>query len=208
MDVQHHDSYHGGHGGRRCHHGSDSCYHHGPAHRYHHGGSGPGHQTSEGCSHHGGYRGRGKRCGGSRARRGDIQAAILALLGEQDMHGYQIIQELSERSGGAWAPSPGSVYPTLQLLKDQGLVTSDDAEGRKVFSLTDAGRERVESLPEKAPWDAMVKGPGRELRENAGSLMAAVGQLGHTGTPEQIEQASEMLAETRKRIYRILAGDE
>ncbi len=151
----------------------------------------------------------GIRGHGGRARRGDIQAAVLVLLAEQDMHGYQIIQELAERSGGAWAPSPGSVYPTLQMLKDQGFVTSQDADGRKVFSLTDAGRERVESLPEKAPWEAMAgnAGPGKQLRENTKALMAAVGQLGHTGTPEQIEQASELLAETRKRIYRMLAGD-
>ena len=91
---------------------------------------------------------------GMRARRGDIRAAVLRLLSEQPMHGYQMIQELSARSGGAWSPSAGSVYPTLQLLADEGLVTAEETAGKKVFSLTEAGIAAVaETADQPAPWD-------------------------------------------------------
>ena len=103
---------------------------------------------------HGGFGHLGKLMGmGSPVRRGDVQPAVIALLKEQDMHGYQIIQELTERSGGAWNPSPGSIYPILQMLEDQGMVTSEKVGGKRVFSLTDAGREYAETLPDQAPWD-------------------------------------------------------
>ena len=104
---------------------------------------------------------------GSPVRRGDVQPAVIALLKEQDMHGYQIIQELTERSGGAWNPSPGSIYPTLQMLEDQGMVTSEKVGGKRVFSLTDAGREYAETLPDQAPWDEATSDsdPTRRLRE-------------------------------------------
>jgi len=91
---------------------------------------------------------------GPRANRGDIRAAILALLAERPMHGYQIIQEITDRSGGVWAPSPGSVYPTLQHLEDEGLVTADTTEGKKVFSLTAAGQAANEARgATTAPWE-------------------------------------------------------
>ncbi len=95
--------------------------------------------------------------GGRRAGRGDIRAAILALLSEQGMHGYQIIRELSERTGGAWQPSPGSVYPTLQQLEDEELVSEQKSDtGRRVYELTDAGRERAAALPSPAPWEQVA----------------------------------------------------
>jgi DNA-binding PadR family transcriptional regulator len=87
--------------------------------------------------------GRGHGRGGHRAKRGDVRSAILALLGEKPMHGYEMIQELEERSGGRWRPSAGSIYPTLQLLEDEGLVRAQEVEGKRVFDLTDAGRERL-----------------------------------------------------------------
>src|SRR6188472_4443264 len=87
-----------------------------------------------------GFRGRGRG-----ARRGDVRSAILALLAESPMHGYQIITELGERSGGEWRPSAGSVYPTLQQLEDEGLVRSEASDGRRVMALTDAGREAAEA---------------------------------------------------------------
>ena len=103
--------------------------------------------------HGGGFGGFGGP-GGGRARRGDVRTAVLRLLGEQPMHGYQIIQELSSRSGGAWTPSAGSVYPTLQLLADEGLVTSEETGGKKIFSLTEAGIAAVaETADQPAPWD-------------------------------------------------------
>lgn len=145
-----------------------------------------------------------------RARRGDIRAAILRLLTEQPMHGYQIIQELSERSGGAWSPSAGSVYPALQLLADEGLVRSDDSNGKKVFSLTDAGHAAAhEAAQQPAPWDeAAALWPGRNgYHETVGKLMGAVFQVGKSGTSEQVKAAVEVLNDARKRLYAILGED-
>ncbi|TLM90913.1 MAG: PadR family transcriptional regulator, partial [Actinobacteria bacterium] len=97
-----------------------------------------------------------------RARRGDVRAAVLRLLSEQPMHGYQIIQELSQRSEGAWSPSAGSVYPTLQQLADEGLVSAEETGGKKVFSLTEQGTAEVaKTADQPAPWaDATVSDPG------------------------------------------------
>jgi len=148
---------------------------------------------------------------GNRARRGDVQSAVVALLKERSMHGYQIIQELSERTGGAWTPSPGSIYPTLQLLEDQSLVTSEQDTGRRVYSLTEADIAHAETLPEGAPWDEMSadsEDPACSLREAVMGLMGATAQIGRAGTPKQIEQTAEVLGEARKRIYQMLAGDE
>jgi DNA-binding PadR family transcriptional regulator len=147
---------------------------------------------------------------GSQVRRGDVQPAVIALLKEQDMHGYQIIQELTERSGGAWNPSPGSIYPILQMLEDQDMVTSEKVGGKRVFSLTDAGREYAETLPEQAPWEDLDNDsdPTRRLRKSFGGLMAATAQVGRSGSRDQIEKAADIVTEARKRIYELLAGDE
>ena len=146
---------------------------------------------------------------GSRARRGDVQPAILALLKEQDMHGYQIIQELSNRSGGAWTPSPGSIYPALSALEDQGFVTSEQVSGKRIFSLTDTGRTQAEQQPQAAPWEAFTEatGPKVKLRESMFSLGAATMQIMRGGTDEQAEQVSAILDEARKSIYLMLAGE-
>ena len=147
---------------------------------------------------------------GSRARRGDIRAAVLRLLAEQPMHGYQIIQELSARSEGAWSPSAGSVYPTLQLLADEGLVIAEEAGGKKVFSLTDAGAAKVaETADQPAPWEdaASADTAGGEFRDAAGKLMHAVFQIGKSGSKEQVAAAVEVLTEARKKLYAILAED-
>src|SRR5438067_13394684 len=97
-----------------------------------------------------GFARRGRRGGpGRRARRGDVRAAALALLSERPMHGYEMIQELEERTDGVWRPSPGAVYPALQLLEDQGLVTADAGAGKRLFSLTDAGREEAEKAGDR-----------------------------------------------------------
>lgn len=161
----------------------------------------PGHGSAHGHGH--------VRFGhGSRARRGDVQVAVLALLREQDMHGYQIIQELSDRSGGAWSPSPGSVYPTLQMLEDQGMVKSERVGGKRVFSLTDLGRTHAEQIPEGAPWASIAEesDPERRLRESFLGLVSAATQVARAGSPEQVEQAADIVADARKRIYTILAG--
>lgn len=143
-----------------------------------------------------------------RARRGDVRAAVLRLLAEQPMHGYQIIQELSARSEGAWSPSPGSVYPTLQLLADEGLVTAEETGGKRVFSLTEAGAAAAaETAEQPAPWDEAAQGDtgANEYRSAAGKLVQAVFQIGKSGTAEQRAAAIEILTDARKKLYTILA---
>ncbi len=148
--------------------------------------------------------------GGGRARRGDVRTAVLRLLAEQPMHGYQIIQELSTRSGGAWSPSAGSVYPTLQLLADEGLIAAEETAGKKVFSLTEAGTVVVAEMADQpAPWEeAAQSGSGTSgYREAAGKLMQAVWQIGTTGSEDQTKAAVEVLTDARKKLYAILAQD-
>jgi DNA-binding PadR family transcriptional regulator len=147
--------------------------------------------------------------GGGRARRGDIQTAVLRLLAESPMHGYQIIQELANRSGGAWNPGPGSVYPTLQAMEEQDLVTSTMDGSKRVFSLTDAGRTAAATRESttRSPWDDMAdaSGPRVELRQALHGLMAAAAQIERTGTDEQIGKATEHVDQARKAIYLLLA---
>lgn len=149
-----------------------------------------------------------KRATGTRAGRGDVRAAVLALLNEQPMHGYQIIREIEQRSGGAWKPSAGSVYPTLQLLVDEGLLGAEEANGRKTYALTDAGREVAADA--EVPWSetAEEETPGRgALPKSAVELAQAAAQVGRSGTPEQVAEAVAVLDEARRRLYSILARD-
>jgi DNA-binding PadR family transcriptional regulator len=128
------------------------------------------------------------------------------------MHGYQIIQELAERSGGAWRPSPGSIYPALQLLQDEGLVTAEETDGKRVFTLTDSGREHAAARADgPTPWDEAARGEGSDqaaLRELGAQLLGAVIQVGQAGTPTQIEAAKTLLGSTRRELYRLLAEDD
>lgn len=149
--------------------------------------------------------------GGPRMARGDVRAALLALLAEKPMHGYQIISEIEQRSGGAWKPSAGSVYPTLQLLAEEGLIVADVAEGRKTYSLTEAGQAEVDAAADRpAPWETS----GQRDPLGAGSLpkagidlAQAAAQVRSTGTPKQVEQAVTVLDEARRKLYSILAQD-
>jgi DNA-binding PadR family transcriptional regulator len=153
----------------------------------------------------GGHRGRGRR-----ARRGDIRTAALLLLAEEPRNGYQIMQEVQERSGGIWSPSPGSVYPALQQLEDEGLIRTEEGDGRKLFALTDAGREHLAERGEdrQAPWEQTG---GSDLHE-LGRVMREVGfafaQVMRTGSEEQIGKASSVLAGARRDLYRILADGD
>ncbi|HEX5587698.1 MAG TPA: PadR family transcriptional regulator [Acidimicrobiia bacterium] len=152
-------------------------------------------------------RGRGMRGGQGRRRRGDVRAAALALLAERPMHGYEMIQELDERTSGVWRPSPGAVYPALQLLEDQGLVTAADVDGKRRYQLTDAGRAEV---PEQAPWDDVTRGidPVQfKLRDAIGDIALAATQVSRAGTPEQRAAAAELLARTHRGLYAILAQE-
>lgn len=151
-----------------------------------------------------------EKSAGSRVGRGDVRAAVLALLAEQPMHGYQIIREIEERSGGSWKPSAGSVYPTLQLLADEGIITAEEAGGRKTYALTEAGRDEVAESGASAPWEGSgsSEGNGFTALPKAGvELAQAAAQVGRTGTPEQVQQAVTILDDARKRLYAILAQD-
>lgn len=147
--------------------------------------------------------------GGRKAGRGDIRATILALLAEEPMHGYQIIQELAERTGGVWRPSPGSVYPTLQQLEDEELVRETASEsGKRVYELTDTGREQAASAP--APWTTVAGENESELvalRDLAHQVLAATRQVAHAGTAAQIEAAQGVLRDARRALYRLLAEE-
>jgi DNA-binding PadR family transcriptional regulator len=161
-----------------------------------------------------GFGPRGPRGRGRKARRGDIRTAALLLLAEEPRNGYQIMQEVQERSDGVWSPSPGSVYPALAQLEDEGLIRTADVEGRKAYEITDEGRtvvaERGEGRP--APWEAMSGDVSKEAIE-LGRLMREVAfafaQLMRTGSDAQAARAKEVLASTRRELYRILAdGDD
>jgi len=148
---------------------------------------------------------------GPKARRGDVRAAILALLTEEPMHGYQIITELVERSGGVWRPSPGSVYPTLSALEDQGLVTADSSEGRRVFSLTPEGRSEAEAAGDgPTPWEEAAGGDRSvvDLMNLMVQVVKATKQVAQAGSPGQIRTVGEILTETRRRIYLVLADGD
>ncbi len=149
----------------------------------------------------------------TKAGRGDVRAAILALLLEGPRTGYQIMSEIGERSGGAWKPSPGAVYPALAQLADEGLIVGEESNGRRTFSLTDAGRAYVEQNPDKArgAWESRTQQeawqpPG--LFAEAARLAGGIVQMAHAGTPEQIREAEQLLEQTRRRLYQILADDD
>jgi len=147
---------------------------------------------------------------GMRARRGDVRSAILRLLSETPMHGYQVIQELSARSGGTWSPSAGSVYPTLQMLADEGLISAQETAGKKVFSLTEAGIAAVAAIADQpAPWEDVARnGAGiSDYRDAAGKLLQAAFQIGKDGTSDQRNAAIEIMNDARKKLYAILAED-
>jgi DNA-binding PadR family transcriptional regulator len=149
---------------------------------------------------------------GTKASRGDVRAAILALLRDGPRNGYQIMSEIEERSGGAWRPSPGAVYPALSQLADEGLITSEESAGRRAYRLTDAGREYVEQNPEMArgAWESTQQQeawqvPG--LFAEAARLGSGIVQIAHAGLPDQIRAAERLLEQTRRELYRILADD-
>ena len=147
---------------------------------------------------------------GTRMGRGDVRAAVLALLAEQPMHGYQIIHEIEERSGGSWKPSAGSVYPTLQLLADEGLIRAEEPNGRKTYSLTEAGRDEATRSAGQSPWAPETEPEDAKftaLPKAGFELAQAAAQVGRTGSPEQIQQAVAAIDEARRRIYSILAQD-
>jgi DNA-binding PadR family transcriptional regulator len=153
--------------------------------------------------------GRGHGRGRHRVRRGDVRSAILALLDDRPMHGYEMIQELEERTGGRWTPSAGSIYPTLQLLEDEGLVTPEEVDGRKVYSLTDAGKEAAPKRAEGGqPWEQGDEdSPRFEARKEMFKLMGAAKQLARADDDEQLTKAAEILRDARRKLYGLLAEE-
>lgn len=182
-----------------------------------HGFGGPGHFPGHGGHGHGGRgprgggwgRGPGRR--GGRARRGDVRASLLALLKERPMHGYEMITEIGERTGGAWRPSPGSVYPTLQLLEEEGLIVAQESSGKKLFELTEAGRAEADAGAD-SPWEEAGRGVDWEAVQEVGAAMGAVDhairQVMLTGTEEQRAKGLAVLNEAKRKLYLILADEQ
>jgi DNA-binding PadR family transcriptional regulator len=170
-------------------------------HRHHGFGSGP-------FGSGGGPRGRGRK-----ARRGDIRTAALLLLNEEPRNGYEIMQEVEERSDGVWRPSPGSVYPALAQLEDEGLIRSQELDGRKLFQLTDEGRAFVQErgTEKPAPWEQMsgdVSNQAHELGKLMREVASAFVQVMKTGSEAQMGEARKILVAARKDLYRILADGD
>jgi DNA-binding PadR family transcriptional regulator len=148
-----------------------------------------------------------------KARRGDVRAAILSVVADRSMNGYQIIQEIAERSGGVWKPSPGSVYPTLQQLEDEGLVYVQEDAGRRSFALTDDGQTYVAEHPDElaSPWEVMGQHSDDEagFKPLVGQVAAAMWQIMAVGSRDQQAKGREALAELRRKLHVILAeGDD
>ncbi|GAA1907000.1 hypothetical protein GCM10009737_04730 [Nocardioides lentus] len=154
-----------------------------------------------------------------RARKGDVRAAILDVLAAEPMNGYQLIQQIAERSGGAWRPSPGSVYPTVQQLEDEGLVEGDQAAGRRTLRLTAEGESYVADHPEElaAVWEPFLDTPasGRggggdfaSFMPEVGQTLSAVWQIVSSGTEEQRRQAVAIMTDARRRLYQVLADGD
>ncbi|MGN9776797.1 PadR family transcriptional regulator [Micromonospora sp. H33] len=156
-----------------------------------------------------GHGGRGR---GGRGRRPNVRAAVLALLTERPMHGYEMIQEIDSRTGGAWRPSPGSIYPTLQLLEDEGVIAAtEEGGGRKRFTLTEQGRPEATDAAQTPPWAEVAETTvtnWHDVREAGTQAMHALRQVMMTGTDDQRERAAQVLDETRRKLYAILAETE
>lgn len=152
-----------------------------------------------------GHRHHGRR---GRAPRGDVRLAILQLLTEEPMHGYQLMKAIGDRSGGRWTPSPGAIYPAINLLEDEGLVTVDAESGRKLVTLTDAGRERAAADKDARPdpFAAFEGAPaGADLRSQVDEVRMAARQVAMLGDDEQTAAAAKILSNARRELYLILA---
>jgi DNA-binding PadR family transcriptional regulator len=150
------------------------------------------------------------RAGRAALRRGNVRLLILAVLRDQPMHGYQVIQELEARTGGRWRPSAGSIYPTLQQLEDEGLLSAKEVDGRKTYALTTYGQTAAAENPlARHPWfHAADGGEMADLRRLGVQLIGAALQVRKMGSVEAQRQARDILIDSRRRMYRLLADDE
>lgn len=210
-ESEHHDGGHSHGRGGRGHGGAERRAYHrgwrggGPGFGPGFGGFGPGFPFGPG-GHRGGRR-------GSRAARGDIRLAALGLLAEQPMHGYQLMREIATRSEGAWRASPGAVYPALQQLEDEGLIEPQPGAGKRVFTVTEQGREYVEEHRDEIDgvWRSAAEGVDESwlaLADTGRQVMQAFGQVVSAGNRQQVAAATKLMADTRRQLYRILAEDE
>ncbi|WP_242048199.1 MULTISPECIES: PadR family transcriptional regulator [Nostocales] len=147
-----------------------------------------------------------------RTRRGDIKFMLLALLSERPQHGYELIKELENRRGGFRKLSPGSVYPTLQMLEEGGYLTSEQVEGKRIYTITDNGRQllsdRQQQSPSKNPYDSFAENKPSELielRQTLIELHDVVAQIGRSGNLEQANRVKELLVQVKRDIYKFLA---
>ena len=186
--------------------------HDGNDHGLGHSGHDDGHDDGRGRGHGRGHAGHPRRGGGRfRVQRGDVRTATLLLFAEQPMHGYQLVQAMEERTGGAWRPSPGAIYPTIAQLEDEGLVTILAEGGRKLVTLTPEGQAHIEERRETwvdpfANVDATRGGP--DVRGALSELHGAARQIGMTGTVAQQEAAIAVIRHARRALYLILAGGD
>jgi DNA-binding PadR family transcriptional regulator len=165
------------------------------------------HSRHRGEHSRGGHGGHGRH----RARRGALLAAVLTLLDERPMHGYELITELEDRSEGRWRPSPGAMYPALKKMVVHDLVTAEDVDGKRQFTLTDAGRQQLTEIREKhgddaaEPWEQTDTGGRGELRGSVAELIGQARQIGRFGTAEQIQKARSVFDDAKRQLYVILA---
>jgi len=149
---------------------------------------------------HGGPRSRGM------VRRGEVRPLILSVLATRPMHGYEVIGELEAASGGRWRPSAGSIYPSLQQLADEGLVSGQDVDGRRIYTITDAGKAAAEASP-RPRWGDRGRGPGDDIGHLVRGVAEAAFQVQKVGSNHAVEQAQKLLADTRASLYRLLADE-
>ena len=142
-----------------------------------------------------------------RATRGDVRAAVLLLLADDPMHGYQLMRTIAEKTGGRWTPSPGAIYPTLNQLEDEGLVLVTSQDGRRLATLTDAGREHVTA--QRDTWSGVFPDTdgeaGTDLRSLVDGLRVATKHVAHAASEQQLSAVAEILTDARRRIYLVLA---
>jgi DNA-binding PadR family transcriptional regulator len=173
--------------------------------------SGPGGRAHRPHDHRGrGGRGGPRGRGRGRIHRGDVRTAILLVLADEPMHGYQIMQAISDRTSGAWRPSPGAVYPTIAQLEDEGLVTTQEEGGRRLVTLTSEGRTYIEERRAQRgdPFAEFANRPARpDLRDPLHELHAAARQIASSGSAAQVEAAAQVLGRARRSLYLILAGE-
>jgi DNA-binding PadR family transcriptional regulator len=166
-----------------------------------------------GGSFRGGFGGRMRGARSRRIPRGNVRAATLLLLAEQPRNGYQIMQEITERSKGVWSPSPGSVYPALQQLEDEGMVRSQETDGQRLYTLTEVGKTYTEEHRTEfgSPWEDVSGAVGDDVHQLLSLMRQTIGatiQVAHAGSPAQVAKATQLMKETRQNLYKTLAEDE